>query len=335
VLKHTIIEVNEEDVTSSPEEDIIDDNSTVKLELDILTEDQESSFMPSSSSEDDDADDDKKEPSKDQSNTKKTSTKTFNFEMSDLVAVASYLELWHAELLEMSPRLNSLLKREQDLNMTTAFTNPFESNPDLAGLGGPILIGESGILETPHLQQIFNHLPPKTQSQPWRLAYSTSVNGFSLRNLYRSFSGEDSSSEFLDDSGAGPVLMIIQNTEGKLFGGFLTCTPRISESFVGNGKSWLFAFGGRRGQKLRVFKWSGQNEHFFRGTSDNLIVGANEGRFGILVDGDLHKGRVQDCATFQDWPLPGLEEDFVVGCLEIWSFESQLLPEEQQYKQQQ
>ena len=89
------------------------------------------------------------------------------------------------------------------------------------------------------------------------------------------------------------------------------------------GKSWLFAFGGRRGQKLRIYKWSGLNEHFFRGTIDNMIIGADEGRFGILLDGDLHKGRVQECATFKGWqPADDLEEDFVIGCLEVWTFES-------------
>ena len=119
-----------------------------------------------------------------------------------------------------------------------------------------------------------------------------------------------------------PSCLVIQSTEGRVFGAFLSCYPGLTESFVGTGKSWLFAFGGRLGQKLRIYKWSGLNEHFFRGTNDSLIIGADEGRFGILVDGDLHKGRVQQCSTFQNWPLADLEEDFVVGCLEVWTFES-------------
>lgn len=98
--------------------------------------------------------------------------------------------------------------------------------------------------------------------------------------------------------------------------------PSVTENFIGTGKSWLFAFGGRSGRKLRVYKWSGHNEHFFRGTSDSLIIGADEGRFGILIDGDLHKGRVQECNTFINWPLKELAEDFEIRGLEVWTFES-------------
>ena len=245
-------------------------------------------------------------------------TKTFHFDKTELVHLATYLELWHAERLELTPRIASRVSQEKDL---------IEGTEDL--FGTPVLTGDvkSGILEETHLQQLFANMPPKVQNQPWTLTYSTHINGFSLRNLYRSMgSGDDSfdhpGSKQEEAETKGPSCLIIQSTEGRIFGGFLSCYPALTESFVGTGKSWLFAFGGRLGQKLRIYKWSGVNEHFFRGTSDSLIIGADEGRFGILVDGDLHKGRVQQCSTFQNWPLADLEEDFVVGCLEVWTFES-------------
>ena len=125
-----------------------------------------------------------------------------------------------------------------------------------------------------------------------------------------------------EESG-GPSLVIIQSTDGRIFGSFLTCYPGKTDTFVGTGKSWLYAFGGRKGTKLRIYKWSGLNEHFYRGTSENIIIGAEEGRFGISIDENLHKGRVQECNTFQSWPAhAGLEEDFVISCLEVWTFES-------------
>ena len=254
--------------------------------------------------------------------------------------LANYLELWHAELLEMSPRLSSIVSQQKDLFFTTSAFTTF-SPADLT----PIFNGEakSDILEETHLQQIFANLPPKIQNQPWSLAYSTHVNGFSLRNLYRECrsggAGSDDSavlrgggrggslgsrslSKEAAEAESGPCLIVIQSTESRIFGSFLTCYPSMTDNFVGTGKSWLFAFGGRKGQKLRIYKWSGVNEHFYRGTTDNIIIGADEGRFGILVDGDLHKGRVQECATFQNWPLTDLDEDFVISCLEVWTFES-------------
>jgi hypothetical protein len=36
------------------------------------------------------------------------------------------------------------------------------------------------------------------------------------------------------------------------------------------------------------------------------------------VDGDLHKGRIQECDTFEGWPHR--EQDFIISCLECWRF---------------
>ena len=41
----------------------------------------------------------------------------------------------------------------------------------------------------------------------------------------------------------GPCLIVIQSTESRIFGSFLTAYPRLTDNFVGTGKSWLFAFG--------------------------------------------------------------------------------------------
>ena len=80
-------------------------------------------------------------------------------------------------------RLGSLVARQKDLFFTTSAFTTF-SPADLT----PIFNGDdakSDILEDTHLQQIFANLSPKIQNQPWTLAYSTQVNGFSLKNLYR------------------------------------------------------------------------------------------------------------------------------------------------------
>ena len=40
---------------------------------------------------------------------------------------------------------------------------------------------------------------------------------------------------------------------------------------------------------LHVFNWSGRNDYFFRGSSDGIVIGASNGKFGIFVDGDLNR----------------------------------------------
>ena len=326
-----------EDNTLSPEE--LGDSVRVKMDIFLYSNDGLNVEATEDDSSSDDEDDDDNEVAKTTENeieTKKSSstedqcnektsnvTKTFHFDKNELVHLATYLELWHAERMEMTPRIASRVSQEKDLIFAEGNDGGLD---DL--FGTPVLTGDqkSGILEETHLKQLFANMPPKVQNQPWTLTYSTHINGFSLRNLYRCLSGSDNDFDNkvskIDVENPLPSCLVIQSTEGRIFGAFLSCYPGLTESFVGTGKSWLFAFGGRLGQKLRIYKWSGLNEHFFRGTNDSLIIGADEGRFGILVDGDLHKGRVQQCSTFQNWPLADLEEDFVVGCLEVWTFES-------------
>lgn len=337
-----VLELKQNDDDQSPEEE--DDGSMVRLDFMLFAnegvnpEDEDST----SSSSDQENNHDKDQQQK----TCENFTKSFLFDRENLMPLAAYLELWHAEVLKMSPRMAALVSRQKDLysafsTFTPTSTHDLMTNVMFNGDGRSAILGES------HLRQLFASLPAKIQTQPWTLTYSTQVNGFSLRNMYRSVygggaaddaailrrqtSGESSVVKAADDdSGTGGCLIVIQNMENRIFGSFLTCYPSITDTFVGTGKSWLFAFGGRRrrsgntatADKLRIYKWSGVNEHFFRGTSDNIIIGADEGRFGIFIDGDLHKGRVQECATFQNWPLADLEEDFVIGCLEVWTFES-------------
>lgn len=338
-----VLELNQDD-DQSPEED---DSMMVRVDFTLYAnegvnpEDEDSTSSSSDQENNKDKEDQKEK-------TCENFTKSFLFERSNLMSLATYLELWHAEVLKMSPRLASLVSRQKDLYSAFSTFTPTSTQDLMANVmfNGD---GRSAILSESHLQQLFASLPPKIQTQPWTLTYSTGVNGFSLRNMYRSVAGGGAAADDSailrrqvsgdstgvvktgdqDDSG-GACLIIIQNMENRIFGSFLTCYPSITDNFVGTGKSWLFAFGGRRrrsgttatADKLRIYKWSGLNEHFYRGTSDNIIIGADEGRFGIFIDGDLHKGRVQECATFQNWPLADLEEDFVIGCLEVWTFES-------------
>ena len=228
---------------------------------------------------------------------------SFQVEEFEINGVMSYLELWHAEMLKIDSELlnliNERIAQEELLN---------EGLDELA----PELLSESSVLDEMSQMELFQKLPPKIQSKKWILSYSTGVNGFSLANMYRTLAEEPD-----------PFLLVIQDQEGNIFGAYLTCTPQICESFIGTGRSWLFALKdksslGEKERGLKTFHWSGKNDYFFRGTSDNLIIGASDGKFGIFVDGDLHKGRVQACATFDNWPPK--EQDFAIHCLECWRF---------------
>jgi len=53
-----------------------------------------------------------------------------------------------------------------------------------------------------------------------------------------------------------------------------------------------------------------------------MVVGASHGQFGIYVDGNLDRGRVDVCDTFLEWPPEEANgaRDFRVKCLEAFTF---------------
>ena len=59
-------------------------------------------------------------------------SKSFRFDRSDLGALASYVELWWAELLQMSSPMRNFLQKQRNLDLNfSAFNDPFGVPLDL------------------------------------------------------------------------------------------------------------------------------------------------------------------------------------------------------------
>lgn len=152
--------------------------------------------------------------------------------------------------------------------------------------------------------QLCQHLPARAEGYTWSLLYSTSKHGFSLKSLYREMAKIDS-----------PILMVIQDTKGSVFGALTSCPIKTSDLFYGTGESFLFTFD----PDFARFPWTGDNMYFIKGNSDSLVIGAGDGMFGLWLDEDICHGRSQPCNTFAN-PRLSKEEDFVVKALECWAF---------------
>uniref|UniRef100_A0AAY4E6J0 Oxidation resistance protein 1 n=1 Tax=Denticeps clupeoides TaxID=299321 RepID=A0AAY4E6J0_9TELE len=163
----------------------------------------------------------------------------------------------------------------------------------------------SNLLQTDQIEKLARNLPPRTIGYPWTLAFSTSKHGMSIKTLYRSMQGQDS-----------PVLLVIKDNDGQLFGALASEPFKVSDGFYGTGETFLFAFC----PDFEIFKWTGDNMFFIKGDMDSLAFGGGGGEFGLWLDGDLYHGRSNSCKTFGN-PMLSKKEDFVVQDIEIWSFE--------------
>uniref|UniRef100_A0A6G1SCX8 Oxidation resistance protein 1 n=1 Tax=Aceria tosichella TaxID=561515 RepID=A0A6G1SCX8_9ACAR len=181
---------------------------------------------------------------------------------------------------------------------------------DLDSMLLPDLHGKSDILEEKHVRELSKIMPARAEGYSWTLAFTTTTMGFSLKSLYRALSRYE-----------GPVLLIIKDNEGTVFGAFSSCNLRPSESFYGTGETYLFTFKHQQQQQstLKRYPWTGDNLYFIKGGTDSLAFGAGEGNFGLWLDEDLYHGSTHSCKTFNNEPLTN-HEDFVVCTLECWCF---------------
>ncbi|XP_035719633.1 oxidation resistance protein 1-like isoform X5 [Vespa mandarinia] len=168
----------------------------------------------------------------------------------------------------------------------------------------PDLVGTTEILSDEHREHLCRHLPARAEGYFWTLVFSTSQHGFSLNSMYRKMGKIES-----------PILLVIEDTEGNVFGALTSCALHVSDHFYGTGESLLFRFTPR----FQAFNWTGDNLYFIKGNNESLAIGAGDGKFGLWLDGDLYQGRTQTCRTYGNEPLAP-HEDFVVKTLECWAF---------------
>lgn len=169
----------------------------------------------------------------------------------------------------------------------------------------PTLSEPSDLLTSQQIEKLAKHLPPRTIGYPWTLAFGTAKHGMSIKSLYRAMQGLDT-----------PVLMVVRDGDGQVFGALASEPFKVSDAFYGTGETFLFTFS----PEFEVFKWTGDNMFFLKGDSDSLAFGGGGGEFALWLDGDLYHGRSNPCKTFGN-PRLSMKEDFVLQDIEIWAFE--------------
>ncbi|XP_017933028.2 oxidation resistance protein 1 isoform X3 [Manacus vitellinus] len=169
----------------------------------------------------------------------------------------------------------------------------------------PNLSDPSELLQPEQIEKLTKSLPPRTIGYPWTLVYSTAKHGMSLKTLYRTMTGLDT-----------PVLLVIKDSDGQVFGALASEPFKVSDGFYGTGETFMFTFS----PDFEVFKWTGDNMFFIKGDMDSLAFGGGGGEFALWLDGDLYHGRSHSCKTFGNHTL-SKREDFIIQDIEIWAFE--------------
>uniref|UniRef100_A0A4W3IJL5 Oxidation resistance protein 1 n=1 Tax=Callorhinchus milii TaxID=7868 RepID=A0A4W3IJL5_CALMI len=222
----------------------------------------------------------------------------------EVVSVTEYhrrIDALNAEELRKLCRRLKITTRE-DTNVRQSTPVKSELDPETFR---PSLSEKSDLLQPDQIEKLAKNLPPRTVGYPWTLSYSTGKHGMSLKTLYRTMTDFDT-----------PMLLVIKDSDGQVFGALASEPFKVSDCFYGNGETFLFTFC----PEFKVFKWTGDNMFFIKGDMDSLAFGGGGGEFGLWLDGDLYHGRSHSCKTFDNHIL-SKKEDFYVQDIEIWAFE--------------
>jgi len=136
-------------------------------------------------------------------------------------------------------------------------------------VGLPTLDRPSALLNNESLQKLVRHLPERYRFNNWKLLYGTQVHGISLNTFYAQV--ED----------RGPTIIVVEDKNRHLFGGFATESWRIEPRFYGSGECFLFKLKSPASPKSKAYHWTGKNSNFMCSRRDFIAMGGGS----FLVSG--------------------------------------------------
>eukprot|EP00731_Ephydatia_muelleri_P011025 Em0005g1611a len=116
-----------------------------------------------------------------------------------------------------------------------------------------------------------------------------------------------------------PLLLVVRDEHEKVFGAMLSCTIAVSNQFCGTGESYLFSV--EDNGEVKVYLWTGINNHIFKGDVDSFSVGGGEGHYGLWLHESLLRGSSYECMTFNN-PCLSTNTDFECTGVEVWGFKT-------------
>eukprot|EP01089_Gocevia_fonbrunei_P021602 TRINITY_DN8455_c0_g1_i1.p1 TRINITY_DN8455_c0_g1~~TRINITY_DN8455_c0_g1_i1.p1 ORF type:complete len:144 (+),score=42.98 TRINITY_DN8455_c0_g1_i1:56-487(+) len=121
-----------------------------------------------------------------------------------------------------------------------------------------------------------------------------------------------------------PTIVVVEDSNKYVFGGFCTGNWKIGNTFTGTGESFLFTLA----PQFKVYHWTQKNEKFMFATNDALGMGGSEvdevveedegtGGMGLWLAADFELGSSGKCTTFDNECIAS-DIHFNVVVVEVW-----------------
>lgn len=172
---------------------------------------------------------------------------------------------------------------------------------------------ESSIASQAQLQQISRWLSEGHASKSWKLTYSLRQHGASLDALLALNTTRKTRSGI---TVSDPCIILIEDSWGYVFGGFVSPGFQSKSTYYGNGESFVFSLM----PVPRVYKWTSVNELIVLSNEKCFAMGGGGDGFAIQLDDELDTGVSSRSDTFNNDTLSS-NEFFKCLNVEVWSLE--------------
>ncbi|XP_057569561.1 MTOR-associated protein MEAK7 [Hippopotamus amphibius kiboko] len=168
----------------------------------------------------------------------------------------------------------------------------------------------ASILDVLSVVYINSHLPQE-QRHRWRLLFSSELHGHSFSQLCGRITHW------------GPCVLLLEDHDGHVFGGFASCSWEVKPQFQGDDRCFLFCVS----PSMAVYTCTGYNDHYMylnqgqQTIPNGLGMGGQHNYFGLWIDVDFGKGHSKakpTCTTYNS-PQLSAQEDFQFEKMEVWA----------------
>ncbi|KAL4716011.1 hypothetical protein ACJJTC_003800 [Scirpophaga incertulas] len=164
-------------------------------------------------------------------------------------------------------------------------------------------------IDLSHIAWLNSYLPQKHQHK-WRFLFSSHIHGESFATM---------AGRILDQ---GASIIIIEDNNGYIFGGYAAQPWSMGPSFYGGEDSFLFSLAPR----MRAYPTTGFNDHYqyinhhTKTLPNGLIMGGQFEFCGIWLNADpFGEGScAESCSTYRGYRRLSKDATFHVRSLEVW-----------------
>jgi hypothetical protein len=179
------------------------------------------------------------------------------------------------------------------------------------GLGNisPRCSEASSIMSPAQIEAIVQFLPEAKRTKAWQLGYGLRVHGACLSTLLAVCSRNSISGQRL----SLPCVLVIEDSWGYIFGGYISPGLQDKKTYYGNGESFVFTIA----PNVQAYRWTERNHLFILSQPQCLAMGGGGEGFALQLDDELDTGVSCRSETF-DNPTLSSNEFFKCLNVEVW-----------------